>query len=937
MVQNAPTRLIIDHQGRREVFEVLEDALVVGREPTSGLHLDDHKVSRQHARIRRDGASLRIEDLGSANGTYVNGRPILESTSLSSGDRVDVGGNVILWIGRAPDGAPTTAPNPAPPASAPAVSTTAPAASPPPPVLSGPDGTTAPESVGRPAGARAGRKSHSSRVPLIAAGLIGIAVVAFLVFQAGQQQPSPRDDGADANRPETAAARNPGRRDDPKIDDRNPPAGKPADVTPTIPPSSEEDLARDFELALVDERFRSAWRIVDRFEGGRGDSLRKRLEESMSAAAEEIAKEARARRASRGAKAAADYLKGRLDEFPAASNVHTTLTGLLLEFSVAPLKPAEPAVATSDPKPGVSTPEAPAITEPKPTRPVVVKQPDRAPTADEAARATALVDAAEAALKDGRYAEAEKKFEQASALFASALEPGRIGRRAARGLRRAGAHLGLIDALIATAGKDPGSLGRIPHVTGESGAVLRIDATGLAFQSSDGPVSVAWRVLPKRAFTAIVKKAKLSPEALIDASVWLRSYGSDEKLQEEADKLLVRAFKKDKNLRKRIEVALADARQIPLPEEGFTLLDDEWLSPRQLARRRLNDIVDQAVKDIEGEDDEKRADAVTVLAGLGESARSSLYRALLMRRATLKERLNGNKAVAGINALGKLRLELEKRREHALELIFDTNKYPYPYRPPRASQAAFEEYRKHQPIVDQRVAAVKQIWDDPRQVAVPDAVHELVAGVRKINEMIVESGFGEIADDQNPAPWLMALPKPGTRLSIRNIALSLAERERIDRSIEIMANNPKNPGTATRGEIAQVRITNDYRIMMGRWAVRLYERLTLASHGHCEDMSRLGFFSHTSPVPGKRTPYDRIVRTGMQPSGASENIAINSGPLGAHNGWVHSPGHHRNILGRSWRLMGPGNVGRYWCQNFSVADRNEVRKPATDDESDDDK
>jgi uncharacterized protein YkwD len=60
----------------------------------------------------------------------------------------------------------------------------------------------------------------------------------------------------------------------------------------------------------------------------------------------------------------------------------------------------------------------------------------------------------------------------------------------------------------------------------------------------------------------------------------------------------------------------------------------------------------------------------------------------------------------------------------------------------------------------------------------------------------------------------------------------------------------------------------------------------------------------------------------------SENIHRGSGsPEGAHNGWVHSSGHHRNILQKLWTEMGTGQAGRYWTQNFGRT------KPMTFDEN----
>ncbi len=62
--------------------------LEVGRSPAVGLSLPEvMSVSRKHARLRYAGPVVTIEDLGSTNGTFVNGRPIQGRTVLKSGDR----------------------------------------------------------------------------------------------------------------------------------------------------------------------------------------------------------------------------------------------------------------------------------------------------------------------------------------------------------------------------------------------------------------------------------------------------------------------------------------------------------------------------------------------------------------------------------------------------------------------------------------------------------------------------------------------------------------------------------------------------------------------------------------------------------------------------------------------------------------------------------
>jgi DNA-binding winged helix-turn-helix (wHTH) protein len=72
------------------VLPLEEGENLIGREPGCGVWLDESGVSRRHARLVLEGDRARIEDLGSKNGTWVNGRPITRE-DLSGGDRVQIG------------------------------------------------------------------------------------------------------------------------------------------------------------------------------------------------------------------------------------------------------------------------------------------------------------------------------------------------------------------------------------------------------------------------------------------------------------------------------------------------------------------------------------------------------------------------------------------------------------------------------------------------------------------------------------------------------------------------------------------------------------------------------------------------------------------------------------------------------------------------------
>ncbi len=71
---SAPASLVVDTpQGTRE-FPLDRDRLVLGRDPTADITIDDQVVSRRHAELRRSGGGYEIVDLGSTNGLAANGQ-----------------------------------------------------------------------------------------------------------------------------------------------------------------------------------------------------------------------------------------------------------------------------------------------------------------------------------------------------------------------------------------------------------------------------------------------------------------------------------------------------------------------------------------------------------------------------------------------------------------------------------------------------------------------------------------------------------------------------------------------------------------------------------------------------------------------------------------------------------------------------------------------
>lgn len=69
----------------------LEGSIEIGREASNGLAIDDEQASRRHTRVTAEGDHALVEDLGSTNGTYLNGQPIEGQRTLRPGDRLRVG------------------------------------------------------------------------------------------------------------------------------------------------------------------------------------------------------------------------------------------------------------------------------------------------------------------------------------------------------------------------------------------------------------------------------------------------------------------------------------------------------------------------------------------------------------------------------------------------------------------------------------------------------------------------------------------------------------------------------------------------------------------------------------------------------------------------------------------------------------------------------
>jgi len=79
-----------------KVFPLEGPEIIIGRDNTSSLMINDAEVSRKHTRLVWQSLGYVVEDLGSTNGTFVNGQRLTTPYVLRGGESVSLGENIVL-------------------------------------------------------------------------------------------------------------------------------------------------------------------------------------------------------------------------------------------------------------------------------------------------------------------------------------------------------------------------------------------------------------------------------------------------------------------------------------------------------------------------------------------------------------------------------------------------------------------------------------------------------------------------------------------------------------------------------------------------------------------------------------------------------------------------------------------------------------------------
>ena len=305
-----------------------------------------------------------------------------------------------------------------------------------------------------------------------------------------------------------------------------------------------------------------------------------------------------------------------------------------------------------------------------------------------------------------------------------------------------------------------------------------------------------------------------------------------------------------------------------------------------------------------------------------------------------------------LEKLKERREELDRCRRHALLAIFDEVHYPYPY--DRGSQA----YREVQTEIDRRVAAVREIWDDPTKVKIArkgnlarhlddwdeaiaalkkaDAdVGDLVARMEAFSLFVTDQPVGDPGVREEPrraeAPRLQPLGddhlQPGAdRGGHGGRAAADRGHQRVPRHDGLRGGGHPRAGLLRghrrreRGEDPGRGPDRAARPPAGGAGRRpAGPRRPRPQPGHAAP-GVLQPLRPPNPATGaaQTSPFDRMQKAGYEGGGGSENIANGAAsPEDAHAMWCHSSGHHRNILS-PWHDQGVGQAGRLWTQNYGI-------------------
>ncbi|MBI5360573.1 MAG: CAP domain-containing protein [Planctomycetes bacterium] len=240
--------------------------------------------------------------------------------------------------------------------------------------------------------------------------------------------------------------------------------------------------------------------------------------------------------------------------------------------------------------------------------------------------------------------------------------------------------------------------------------------------------------------------------------------------------------------------------------------------------------------------------------------------------------------------------ELNKRREAALEIIFDDSVYP-----------EGDSGKAAQPKVNEKVDAVREIWDNFAVKAsdLPANVSSSLEYIRALDGYLAT--LGETVKPEEEAGSLLL---GAGRDEFRNFSLNNTEKELIEYNRKIHEANENCVTVMSRDEMDIFKKTNEYREMLGLKILGANDSLAKAAKKHTEWCVKRGKIDHIQDITASRTPQDRAGQEGYKKE-VGENLhqrtAVGDVVQAVFNGWYNSPAHHKTML-RDWNESGISQI-----------------------------
>ncbi len=664
------------------------------------------------------------------------------------------------------------------------------------------------------------------------------------------------------------------------------------------------ELTARAQALLASERFGDASRLYDAFESENpwNEVTRTIVDEGRTLVADRAgdawkasAAKAAEIAATKGSSAAAMWLRERLPAFAGtplakavaerASEYDRQFTASTSPVATAPTTASAPGAAMNP----TATPATPAV---PPSAPI------SAPSLSAIAKLESLLADADTKVSGRKFVEALALLDEASKLAAGSSSATRV----AFARDDVAAALEGARTLAATMKAHPERFERFELSGSFAPSLVGADDVYVDAMVAGGRTRLPWSAFDGARLTRLVERARLPGKASLPLAALLHEVGADES----AERTLARVLE-DGGDKAATDALLARWRGEPVPAGGYVSHAGRLVAPAERDRLLLDARIVSACAKVSARDAAQRRASYEELLSIGTPARDAFVKALTARRQAAVAEVSGNHAFTSGRIRQKLQVELEKRRAVALALIEDEKAYPYPYTQAHEGQAE----------VDRLVDLVREVWERPFDLVSTweKNLGQALALVTEVDDVLARVVDGYAADlDAVKAAINKAIDVPGVAPD--------------DTSKKVLAYNEKVATTATPQEKDNVRAVNEYRMMMGRTAVKIDERLQRAARGHSIEMRLKGYFAHESPTPGLESPGKRCAREGYG-GGTGENIAfgVTTGRA-AFDGWFHSSGHHRNMVNRGWTEMGCGRSGPgHWTQNFGAMTGHGTKEP----------